>query len=82
MKQFDRRFEEDNVAEQMISVQPSETDVQEIDYKKPESKTKKITLLVKPTLYARMKNRQAREYVSINEQINQAIEIMLKEKGY
>lgn len=89
MKTFnDRRL--DPVTEQMITgnregeVQEvsKQEDTEEVIFKKPESKTKRMNILIKPSLYERMKKRTDREYVSVNEQINQYIEEMLEKRGY
>lgn len=88
MKTFnDRRF--DPVTEQMITGNKEEVqevskqeDTEEVIFKKPESKTKRMNILIKPSLYERMKKRADREYVSVNEQINQYVEEMLEKKGY
>lgn len=88
MKTFnDRRL--DPVTEQMITGNKEEVqevskqeDTEEVIFKKPESKTKRMNILIKPSLYERMKKRADREYVSVNEQINQYIEEMLEKKGY
>lgn len=88
MKTFnDRRL--DPVTEQMITGNKEEVqevskqeDTEEVIFKKPESKTKRMNILIKPSLYERMKKRTDREYVSVNEQINQYIEEMLEKRGY
>lgn len=89
MKTFnDRRL--DPVTEQMITGNREEEvqevsrqeNTEEVIFKKPESKTKRMNILIKPSLYERMKKRTDREYVSVNEQINQYIEEMLEKRGY
>lgn len=89
MKTFnDRRL--DPVTEQMITGNREEEvqevsrqeNTEEVIFKKPESKTKRMNILIKPSLYERMKKRADREYVSVNEQINQYVEEMLEKKGY
>ena len=89
MKTFnDRRL--DPVTEQMITGNREEEvqevsrqeNTEEVIFKKPESKTKRMNILIKPSLYERMKKRADREYVSVNEQINQYIEEMLEKRGY
>lgn len=89
MKTFnDRRL--DPVTEQMITGNKEEViqavsqqeETEEVIFKKPESKTKRMNILIKPSLYERMKKRADREYVSVNEQINQYVEEMLEKKGY
>lgn len=89
MKTFnDRRF--DPVTEQMITGNKEEVvqavsqqeETEEVIFKKPESKTKRMNILIKPSLYERMKKRADREYVSVNEQINQYVEEMLEKRGY
>ena len=84
----DRRL--DSVTEQMITGNKEEVvqavsqqeETEEVIFKKPESKTKRMNILIKPSLYERMKKRADREYVSVNEQINQYVEEMLEKKGY
>lgn len=84
----DRRL--DSVTEQMITGNKEEVvqavsqqeETEEVIFKKPESKTKRMNILIKPSLYERMKKRTDREYVSVNEQINQYIEEMLEKRGY
>lgn len=89
MKTFnDRRL--DPVTEQMITGNKEEViqavsqqeETEEVIFKKPESKTKRVNLLIRPSLYERMKKRADREYVSVNEQINQYVEEMLEKRGY
>lgn len=89
MKTFnDRRL--DPVTEQMITGNREEEvqevsqqeETKEVIFKKPESKTKRMNILIKPSLYERMKKRADREYVSVNEQINQYVEEMLEKRGY
>lgn len=89
MKTFnDRRF--DPVTEQMITGNREEVvqavsqqeDTEEVVFRKPESKTKRINILIKPSLYERMRKRADREYISVNEQINQYVEEMIEKKGY
>lgn len=88
MKTFnDRRL--DPVTEQMITGNKEEVqevskqeDTEEVIFKKPESKTKRMNILIKPSLYERMRKRADREYISVNEQINQYVEEMIEKKGY
>lgn len=89
MKTFnDRRL--DPVTEQMITGNREEEvqevskqeDTEEVIFKKPESKTKRMNILIKPSLYERMRKRADREYISVNEQINQYVEEMIEKKGY
>ena len=89
MKTFnDRRF--DPVTEQMITGNKEEViqavsqqeETEEVIFKKPESKTKRMNILIKPSLYERMRKRADREYISVNEQINQYVEEMIEKKGY
>ncbi len=84
----DRRL--DSVTEQMIAGNREDVvqainqngEVEEVIFKRPESKTKRMNILIKPSLYERMKKRADREYVSVNEQINQYVEEMLEKRGY
>ena len=89
MKTFnDRRL--DPVTEQMITGNREEViqavsqqeETEEVIFKKPESKTKRMNILIKPSLYERMRKRADREYISVNEQINQYVEEMIEKKGY
>ena len=88
MKTFnDRRL--DPVTEHMITGNKEEVqevskqeDTEEVIFKKPESKTKRMNILIKPSLYERMRKRADREYISVNEQINQYVEEMIEKKGY
>lgn len=89
MKTFnDRRL--DPVTEQMITGNKEEViqavsqqeETEEVIFKKPESKTKRMNILIKPSLYERMRKRADREYISVNEQINQYVEEMIEKKGY
>lgn len=89
MKTFnDRRL--DPVTEQMITGNREEVvqavsqqeDTEEVVFRKPESKTKRMNILIKPSLYERMRKRADREYISVNEQINQYVEEMIEKKGY
>lgn len=89
MKTFnDRRL--DPVTEQMITGNKEEViqavsqqeETEEVIFKKPESKTKRMNILIKPSLYERMRKRADREYISVNEQINQYVEEMLEKRGY
>lgn len=89
MKTFnDRRL--DPVTEQMITGSKEEViqavsqqeETEEVIFKKPESKTKRMNILIKPSLYERMRKRADREYISVNEQINQYVEEMIEKKGY
>ena len=88
MKTFnDRRL--DPVTEQMITGNKEEVqevsqqeETKEVIFKKPESKTKRMNILIKPSLYERMRKRADREYISVNEQINQYVEEMIEKKGY
>ena len=84
----DRRL--DSVTEQMIAGTREDVvqainqngEVEEVIFKRPESKTKRVNLLIRPSLYERLKKRTEKEYISINEQINQYIEEMLEKRGY
>ena len=44
---------------------------------KPETKSKRFQVLMKPSLYEQMKNRANEVGISVNDFVNQAIEIML-----
>lgn len=84
----DRRL--DSVTEQMIAGNREDVvqainqngEVEEVIFKRPESKTKRMNILIKPSLYERMRKRADREYISVNEQINQYVEEMIEKKGY
>lgn len=69
----------DSVTESMIST-PAEQ--QERVFTKPEPKNRRVNILIKQSLYDRMKKRTDTEYISMNEQINQYIDEELKKRGY
>lgn len=69
----------DNVTESMVT---NPVISSEQVFTKPEPKNRRVNILVRQSLYDRMKKRTDREYISMNEQINQYIDEELKKRGY
>lgn len=71
--------ESDSVTENMINtqIQPHQK-----EFSKPEPKNRRVNILIRESLYERLKKRTDTEYISMNEQINQYIDEELKKRGY